>query len=142
MPGSAVLPVLTLAARPTAIVARMTRASVIEALHEDFIRTARGKGLPETMVVFKHALRNALIPVIAILSPLIAQMLVGSFLVETIFQIPGLGKHFVQSVVNRDYPMTMGVTLVFGLLLLTTNLFVDLLYGAVDPRVRLKEGSK
>ena len=137
-PESLILPVLTLAARPLSIVARMTRASLIEALSEDYIRTAYGKGLSRYRVVFKHALKNSLIPVITSLGPITANLVTGSFAVEVIFQIPGVGRHFVQAVLNRDYPLVMGVTLVYGVILILCNLAVDLFYGWADPRIRLQ----
>jgi oligopeptide transport system permease protein len=137
--SSAVLPVLTLASRPLAIIARLTRASLLEALETDYIRTARGKGLTETRVVFKHALKNSLIPVLTMLGPLMASLVTGSFLVEMVFQIPGIGKHFVQAVLNRDYPLVMGVTLVYGVILILCNLSVDLLYGLADPRIKIED---
>lgn len=136
-PESLVLPVITLGSRPLAMIARLTRASVIEALTEDYIRTAHGKGLSEGQILFKHALKNSLIPVIALLGPLTAQLLTGSFLVEIVFQLPGLGKHFVQAVLNRDYPLVMGVTLTYGVFLIFTNLLADLLSAWIDPRLRL-----
>jgi oligopeptide transport system permease protein len=135
-PSSLVLPVITLGCRPLAIIARLTRASLIESLGSDYIRTAYGKGLPRTRVVYKHALKNSLIPVITTIGPLAANLVTGSFLVEIVFQIPGLGRHFVQAVLNRDYPLVMGVTLVYGVILILSNLAVDLLYGWADPRIR------
>jgi len=138
-PLSIVLPVITLGWRPMAIVANLTRVSMIEALTSDYIRTAYGKGLSATTVLFKHALKNSLIPVITVIGPLAANMITGSFLVETIFQIPGMGRHFVQAVLNRDYPLVMGVTLVYGIILITSNIVVDLLYAWIDPRIRLGE---
>jgi oligopeptide transport system permease protein len=135
-PASAVLPTLTLALRPLAIVARLTRASLQDALGSDYVRTALGKGLRRRQVLFKHALANSLIPVIALLGPLAAQLVTGSFLVEVVFQIPGMGQHFVQAVLNRDYPLAMGVTLVYGVLLLACNLAVDVAYAWADPRVK------
>jgi oligopeptide transport system permease protein len=136
-PSSMILPVITLGFRPMAIIARLTRASLIEAMSSDYIRTAFGKGLDEWTVVFKHGLRNSLIPVITVLGPLAANLVTGSFLVEIVFQIPGMGKHFVSAVINRDYPLVMGVTLVYGAILMASNLVVDLVYGWVDPRIRL-----
>lgn len=138
-PSSVVLPALTLGVRPLALIARLTRASMLEALASDYIRTARGKGLPEAGVIFKHALKNSLIPVVTVIGPLAAALVTGSFLVEIVFQIPGMGKHFVQAVTNRDYPLVMGVTLTYGVLLVASNLLVDLLYGWADPRIRLGE---
>lgn len=136
-PESLILPVITLGSRPLAMIARLTRASMIEALSEDYIRTARGKGLSESHVLFKHALKNSLIPVLALLGPLTAQLLTGSFLVEIVFQLPGLGKYFVQAVLNRDYPLVMGVTLCYGMILIFSNLLADLISAWIDPRLRL-----
>ncbi|MCM2276493.1 MAG: ABC transporter permease [Oligoflexia bacterium] len=137
-PGSAILPVLTLGSRPLAIIARLTRASMLEALSGDYIRTAYGKGLPDSRVIFKHALKNSVIPVITVIGPLAANLVTGSFLVEIVFQLPGMGKHFVQAVLNRDYPLVMGVTLVYGVILILSNLLVDLTYAWADPRIRLE----
>lgn len=138
-PSSWVLPAVTLGSRPLAIIARLTRASMLEALQADYIRTAYGKGLAPAAVIFKHALRNSLIPVITVLGPLAAGLVTGSFLVEIVFQIPGIGRHFVQAVINRDYPLVMGVTLVYGVVLLASNLAVDLAYGVIDPRMRVQD---
>jgi oligopeptide transport system permease protein len=136
-PESLVLPVITLGVRPLAIIARLTRASLLESLSSDYIRTAYSKGVSRPSVVFKHALKNSLIPVITMIGPMAANLVTGSFLVEVVFQLPGLGKHFVQAVINRDYPLVMGVTLVYGILLILCNLVVDLLYGWADPRIRV-----
>jgi oligopeptide transport system permease protein len=138
-PSFMVLPAIALGLRPLAIFARLTRASMLETLSQDFIRTAYSKGLPERLVVFKHALKNSLLPVITTLGPISAQILTGSFVIEVIFQIPGIGKHFVQAMINRDYPLIMGLTLVFGTFLILANLVVDLLYGWIDPRIRILE---
>lgn len=138
-PETMVLPVATLGFRTMAIIARLTRSSMIEALSADYIRTAYAKGLESSRVVFKHALKNSLIPVLTVLGPVAANLVTGSFLVEIIFQIPGLGKHFVTAVINRDYPLVMGVTLVYGMILIFSNLAVDLAYAWVDPRIRLEE---
>ena len=140
-PSSLVLPVITLALRPLAIIARLTRASMLEAMNSDYIRTAFSKGLSERSVVFKHALKNSLIPILTVVGPITAYLVTGSFLVETVFQIPGIGKFFVEGILNRDYPLVMGVTLVYGVILIAANLGVDLLYGVVDPRIRLGEKS-
>ena len=136
-PSSAVLPVITLGFRPMAIIARLTRASMIESLSSDYVRTAYAKGLSIYPVIFKHALKNSLIPVLTIMGPLGANLVTGSFLVEIVFQIPGLGKHFVAAVMNRDYPLVMGVTLVYGIVLIFSNLAVDLACAVADPRIRL-----
>lgn len=138
-PMSLVLPVFTLALRPIVLIARLTRVSMIETLGLDFIRTAESKGVPPALIVFKHALKNSLIPVVTTLGPIAASLVTGSFLVEVIFELPGLGKHFVQAVLNRDYPLVMGVTLVYGVILIASNLVVDLLYGWIDPRIRVEE---
>ncbi len=137
--ASMILPILTLSWRPLGIIVRLTRASLLDVLKSDFIRTAYGKGLSKTQVIFKHALKNALIPVITILGPLIANLVAGSFVVEKVFQIPGIGKYFVQSVLNRDYPLVMGITLVYGVIFILSNILVDFLYAWIDPRIRLGE---
>lgn len=136
-PKSMILPVASLALRPMAIVARMTRTTLLETLHADYIRTAYSKGLSHNVIFYKHALRNALIPIITLLGPIAASLLTGSYVIETIFQIPGLGQYFVSSVINRDYPLVMGMTLLFGIVLTMANLLVDLAYGWIDPRIRL-----
>lgn len=135
-PAHVVLPALTLAAGPAAYVARLTRGGVIEALAEPWVRTARAKGLPEHRVVLRHGLRNALGPVVTVSGPLVAWMITGSFVVEQIFAIPGLGRYFVTAVIDRDYSLVMGVTLFFAVIVIAANAVVDLLYAWVDPRVR------
>ncbi len=132
-----ILPVLTLGLRPLAIIARMTRASMLDVIRSDFVRTARAKGVNESVVLYKHVLKNSLIPVLTIAGPLIAGVLSGSFIVEIVFGIPGMGKHLVQSVGNRDYPLILALTLVFSAMLVIANLIVDLLYTVVDPRIKL-----
>lgn len=136
-PSSLILPMVTLGFRPMAIVARLTRASMLEALQSEYIRTAHAKGVGAASILFRHALRNSIIPVITLLGPLAANLITGSFLVEVVFQIPGMGKHFVTAVLNRDYPLVMGVTLFYGVILMMANLVVDALYAWVDPRIRL-----
>lgn len=135
-PQSIILPVITLGSRPMAVIARLTRTAMLDVLQADYIRTANATGVHPTKIVFHHALRNSLIPVISILGPTAAQLITGSFLVEIMFQIPGVGKHFVTAVLNRDYPMVMGVTLFYAVVLIFSNWCVDLLYGYVDPRIR------
>jgi oligopeptide transport system permease protein len=132
-----IMPVVVLGLRPVAIIARLTRASVLDVIRSDFIRTARAKGLDEKVILFKHVLKNSLIPVLTFSGPLVAATLSGSFIVEHIFNIPGMGKHFIQSVTNRDYPLIMGLTLVFSFMLVFANLLVDLLYTYFDPRIKL-----
>ena len=134
--SSMILPVITLAMRPLAIIARMTRTTLLEILHSDYIRTAYSKGLTDSKVLFKHALKNAMIPVITLLGPIAASLITGSYVVETVFQIPGLGQYFITSVINRDYPLVMGMTLLFGVILIVCNLLVDLAYSWIDPRMR------
>jgi oligopeptide transport system permease protein len=131
-----VLPVFTLGTAYSAGVARLTRGSLLEVLRENYIRTARAKGLREMVVVARHALKNAMIPVITYLGPILAAVLTGTFVVETIFGIPGLGRHFIESVGNRDYPLVVGTALLYALLLVTANLFVDITYAWLDPRIR------
>ena len=132
-----ILPVITLGVRPVSLIARLMRASVLEVIHADYIRTAWAKGLSAKMILFKHVLRNSLVPVLSISSSLVAGLLSGSFVVELIFAVPGMGKHLLQSVNNRDYPLILGLTLLYSVLLILANLIVDLLYGLVDPRIQL-----
>jgi ABC-type dipeptide/oligopeptide/nickel transport system permease component len=133
----AVRPAITLGLGHAAILARLTRASMLQVVHADFIRTARSKGLAERKVVAKHALRNALIPVVTVIGPLFAALVTGSMVVEEIFAIPGLGSYFVDSVSSRDYPVIMGTTLLYSLVLVIANLVVDIAYTFIDPRIRL-----
>ncbi len=137
-PGSVVLPAITLGAMPCAQLTYLLRSSLLETLGEDFIRTARAKGLRESLVLFKHALRNSLIPVLTLLGPLLAILVAGSFVVEYVFAIPGMGRFFITAVTDRDYPLVMGVTLVYTAVLVGANLMVDLLYSVVDPRMRAR----
>ena len=132
-----VLPVITLGSRPASLIARLTRAALLESIRSDYVRTARAKGLAESTVVLKHALRNSLIPVLTLLGPLAAYVLTGTFVIEYIYAIPGMGKYFIDAVTNRDYPLIMGVTMVYGFVLVTANLVVDLCYALVDPRIRI-----
>ncbi len=131
-----VLPVITLGTGLSAGIARLTRGSLLQVVQEDYIRTARAKGLRETIVIIRHALKNSLIPVVTILGPMFAAVLTGTFVVEQIFGIPGLGKHFVNSIGNRDYPIVMGTTLLYAVLLVVANLVVDITYAWLDPRIR------
>lgn len=132
----AILPALTLGAPPAAFLARLTRSSILETANEDYVRTARAKGLPEYRVLLKHILKNSLIPVVTVLGPLAAALITGSFIVEHIFAIPGMGRFFVTAVTNRDYPLIMGVTLVYTAFLVIANMLVDIMYGLLDPRIR------
>jgi len=131
------LPAVALAMMPMAYIARLTRASMLDALGNDYIRTARAKGLPRWTVVWKHAFRNAFLPVFTYLGPATAYALTGSFVVETVFNIPGLGQHFVNGVKNRDQTLILGTVLVYAAFLLTLNLLVDIGYAGVDPRIEI-----
>jgi ABC-type dipeptide/oligopeptide/nickel transport system permease component len=130
------LPSITLGAAPAAYLAALLRSSLIDTLGEDFIGAARAKGLKESVVVLKHALAHSLIPVLTVMGPLTAALLTGSFVVEYVFAIPGMGRFFITAVTDRDYPLVMGVTLVYTALLFLANVVVDMLYGLIDPRVR------
>ena len=134
-----ILPSITLGAGVAAVMARFTRASFVEILQDDYIRTARAKGLSEWAVIVKHGLRNAILPVVTYLGTLIANLLTGSFIVERLFAIPGLGKYFVDSITARDYNIIMGVTIFLGVFVVACNLLVDVVYGVIDPRVKLDE---
>lgn len=135
-PSYLVLPVVTLALPQIAIISRLMRASMIEALRSNAIRTARAKGLPETRVVLRHALPVAILPIVSYLGPAIAGVLTGSFIVETVFQLPGLGRHFIFAAGNRDYTLVMGVVILYAGLIILLNLFADLALRALDPRSR------
>lgn len=137
--SQAILPAITLGTAGAAILARLTRATMLQVIREDYIRTARAKGVSERMVTIKHALRNALIPVVTVLGPMLAGLVAGSMVVERVFAIPGMGKYYVDAVSSRDYPVIMGMTLVYAVLLVTANLVVDVTYSWIDPRIRLKE---
>lgn len=132
-----ILPTVALGGYSLSFVVRLVRSSMLEALGQDYIRTARAKGVPELQILFKHALRNSLIPVITYMGPLIATVITGSFVVEKIFAIPGMGKFFVDSITNRDYTVMMGLTVLSAALLCAATLIVDLLYGLIDPRIRV-----
>ncbi len=132
-----ILPTITLALLPTAFIARLTRASTLETLRQDYVRTAWAKGLPERLVVVRHILKNSLIPVVTALGPTFAFLVTGSVIVETVFSIPGIGRAFVVAVNARDYPMILGTTVLFSVVIAAANLVVDVLYVFIDPRVRL-----
>ncbi|MBT2683499.1 ABC transporter permease [Bacillus sp. ISL-37] len=141
-PKHMILPTLALATGPMAIIARLTRSSMLEVLTQDYIRTAKAKGLSPVKIVFKHALKNALLPVVTILGSLAASILTGTFVIEKIFAIPGMGKYFVESINQRDYPVIMGTTIFYSTVLIMMLFLVDLAYGILDPRIKLhkKEG--
>ena len=131
-----VLPVVALGLFPAAFIARITRASMLEVLQQDYIRTARAKGLVEFNVVTGHAIRNAMIPVLTVLGPILAALITGTFVVEQYFGIAGIGRYYVESVASRDYGMIMGTTLLFAFVIAVMNLLVDVSYGIVNPRIR------
>ncbi len=135
-PRQMVLPVVSLGLFPAAFIARITRAAMVEVLRQDYIRTARAKGVGELHVVMRHALRNALVPVLTVLGPILAGLITGSFVIEQYFAIPGIGRSFVEGVQNRDYGLIMGMTLLYALVIAIVNLVVDISYGMVNPRVR------
>ncbi|WP_320047536.1 ABC transporter permease [uncultured Ilyobacter sp.] len=132
-------PVIALSGFSLAFVARLTRSSMLEVLQQDYIRTARAKGLSEFVVIGKHALKNALIPVITYVGPMIASILTGSFVIEKIFAIPGMGKYFVESVGNRDYTVIIGVTVFYAAFYIVMVFIVDVIYGIIDPRIKLHD---
>ncbi len=133
-----VLPAVTLSLPFAARIARLTRAGMLEVIHQDYIRVARAKGLREQVVVVRHALKGALLPVVSFLGPGVAQVLTGSLVVEKIFGVPGIGREFVESGLNRDYFLAMGIVILYGTLLILFNLVVDVLYGFLDPRIRFE----
>lgn len=139
---SKILPSFALSFSSLATVSRLMRTSMLDTLGQDYIKTAKSKGLSQKKIIIKHAVRNAIMPVITVLGPIAASVLTGAFVVENIFSIPGMGKFFVISIQNRDYTMISGITLFYGVFLVAANLIVDLLYGFIDPRVKLVEGKE
>ncbi len=134
-----ILPALTLAAGPTAYLARLTRTSMLDALNKDWVRTARLKGQSYWQTILKHVLRNALVPIITVLGPLSAILITGSFTVEYIYAVPGMGRFFITAVSNRDYDLVLGTTLIFSVLLVIANTIVDILYHVLDPRIEITD---
>ncbi|MFL7869815.1 MAG: ABC transporter permease, partial [Anaerolineales bacterium] len=132
----AIMPSVALGLGSSAVIARLTRATLLQTVREDYIRTARSKGLHERMVIIRHALKNSLIPVVTILGPLFAALVTGTFVTELMFGIPGMGKYFVTSITNRDYPVIMGTILLYAVFLVVANLLVDIVYAYLDPRIR------
>jgi ABC-type dipeptide/oligopeptide/nickel transport system permease component len=132
----AIMPAIAVGTGYSAIIARLSRASLLQVIHEDYIRTARAKGLSERVVTTRHALRNALIPVVTVLGPMFAAVLTGLFVVEIVFGIPGLGRYFITSITNRDYPVIMGTILLYAIFLVIANVLVDITYAWLDPRIR------
>ncbi len=139
---SYVLPCFSLGFYPMCYTARQTRSAMLDSLNQEYIKTARAKGLKNFKIIFKHALRNALIPVITYLGPQVAFTLCGGFVVESVFSIPGLGRYFVQSIQNRDYPVIMGTTIFLATFIILMNMVVDLLYKVADPRINLTKGGE
>ncbi len=133
-----VLPVLSLGTLSAAYIARITRASMLEVLNQDYIRTARAKGLTENVIVIRHAIKNSMIPILTVMGPIFAFLVTGSFIVERIFAINGVGRHFVQAVFDRDYGLIMGTTLFYAAVVAVANLVVDISYAVVDPRIRYR----
>jgi ABC-type dipeptide/oligopeptide/nickel transport system permease component len=131
----AIMPTIGLGFWGAATIARLTRASLLQVIREDFIRTARAKGLTERLIVIRHAMRNSLIPVVTYLGPLFATLITGTFITETVFGIPGMGRYFVTSINNRDYPVILGTILLYAIILVVSNLIVDLTYAYLDPRI-------
>ena len=137
--ASMVLPVVTLSLPVTAYIARLTRGSMIEVLHSNFIRTARAKGLPESVVTWRHALKPAMLPVISFMAPATAGLISGSVVIERIFSIPGLGSYFITGALNRDYTLVMGAVIFYGVLIIVLNFVVDLIYAWLNPKIRYDE---
>ncbi|MBQ7583366.1 MAG: ABC transporter permease [Lachnospiraceae bacterium] len=137
-PASFIMPVTALALYPTCYIARLMRSSMLDVIGQDYMRTARAKGLPVYKSIFKHALRNAILPVVTYLGPLLAYMMTGSFIIEKIFTIPGLGHEFVSAIPSRDYPLIMGTTIFLACFIITMNVIVDIAYAFIDPRIKLK----
>ena len=136
--ASYIMPVTALAVYPTAYITRLMRSSLLDVMGQDYIRTAKAKGLSNFKILFKHALRNAILPVITYVGPMLANLMTGSFVVEKIFTIPGLCGEFVSAISKRDYTMIMGTTIVLATLIITANVIVDILYKIIDPRIKLK----
>ena len=137
-PLNYIMPALSLAFYPIAMIARLTRSSRLEVMNQDYIILARSKGTPYKKVVIKHALKNAMLPVVTYAGPMFAFMLTGSFVIESVFSIPGIGSAFVSCITTRDYPIIMGLTIFLGFLVITFNLITDILSAIIDPRIKLK----
>lgn len=139
-PTDFIMPVLALSFLPAAFIARLTRSTMLEVLSADYIKTARAKGLNGRIILVRHALRNAILPVVTYIGPMTANIITGSVVVEQIFGIGGIGKYFVQSITNRDYTLIMGLTLFYGIILMAARFLTDVAYGLVDPRIKLTRG--
>ena len=136
--GGLILPIITLSLYPMAYITRLTRSSMLDVLGQDYIRTAKAKGVSNMKIIFGHALKNSLIPVITYFGPMLAYIVTGSLVVEKIFAVPGIGRAFVKSITDRDYPMVMGTTIVLAVLIVIMNLVSDIMYKIVDPRINLE----
>jgi oligopeptide transport system permease protein len=136
-PSAWIIPALVLGFATMAFTARLMRSAMMEVMDQDYVRTARSKGLAERTVINVHMIKNALIPVVTILGPALAGLVVGSFIIETMFAFPGIGREYVQAISNRDYSMILGTTLIYGALIMLANLSVDVIYGLLDPRIRI-----
>ncbi|GAU76271.1 ABC transporter permease [Fusibacter sp. 3D3] len=134
-----VLPTVALSLSLLATLTRVMRASMLEVINQDYIKTARAKGVPEDKVVLRHEIRNAMVPIVTMLGPMVASVLMGTFVIEKIFAIPGLGQHFVNSITGLDYTMTLGLTVFYGTFLVLANFIVDIAYGIIDPRIRIEK---
>lgn len=137
-PAAYIMPVTALAIYPSAYITRLMRSSLLDVMGQDYIRTAKAKGVSAFFILFKHALRNAILPVVTYVGPMLAGLMTGSFVIEKIFTIPGLGREFVSSITNRDYTMIMGTTIILAAFIITANVVVDILYTIIDPRIKLK----
>lgn len=136
-PGGSIMPIITLALYPTCYLTRITRASILEVLNQDYLRTVRAKGMGEFTVIFIHALKNSLIPIITYLGPLTAAVLTGGFVAESVFNVPGLGRYFVSAISARDYTLILGTTIFYATLIISMNLICDILYQVVDPKIKM-----
>ena len=137
-PAAYIMPVTALAIYPTAYITRLMRSSLLDVMGQDYMRTARAKGVSSAKILFKHALRNAILPVITYVGPMLAALMTGSFVVEKIFTIPGLGRDFVTAITSRDYTLIMGTTILLATMVIVANVIVDILYKVIDPRIKLK----
>ena len=137
-PAAYIMPVTALAIYPTAYITRLMRSSLLDVMGQDYMRTARAKGVSQFMILFKHALRNAILPVITYVGPMLASLMTGSFVVEKIFSVPGLGRDFVSAITNRDYTLIMGTTILLSSMVIVANVIVDILYKIIDPRIKLQ----
>lgn len=137
-PKAYIMPVIALALYPTCYIARLMRSSMLDVIGQDYMRTARAKGVSTFKMIFKHALRNAILPVVTYMGPLLASLMTGSFIIEKIFTIPGLGHEFVGAITSRDYPLIMGTTIFLATFIIVMNVVVDILYAFIDPRIKLK----